>query len=94
MMSVPTLATNSTAEERAAFVAKLLSDSAEVLAKNPGNRCCKYLADYLESDEGKDLSNDGKRYPTYQGLYLLRLHLQFLARASPNLYYSNVTYIL
>ena len=59
-MSSLTLTANSTAEDRDTFVAKLLSDSAEVLAKNPGNRCCKYLADYLKSEEIKELSNDGE----------------------------------
>ena len=63
-MSSLTLTANSTTEERFTFVAKLLSDSAEVLAKNPGNRCCKYLANYLKSEEVKELSNDGKRQYT------------------------------
>lgn len=60
-MSSLTLTANSTTEERDAFVAKLLSDSAEILAKNPDNRCCKYISDFLKSEEGKELSNDGKR---------------------------------
>ena len=63
-MSSLTLTVNSTTEERDTFVARLLSDSTEVLAKNPGNRCCKYLADYLKSEEVKELSNDGKRQYT------------------------------
>ena len=63
-MSSLTLTANSTTEDRDTFVAKLLSDSAEVLAKNPGNRCCKYLAEYLKSEEAKKLSNDGERQYT------------------------------
>lgn len=66
-MSVPTLTANSTAEDRDAFIAKLLSDADEILAKNRGNRCAKYLLDYLTSEEGNKLSNDGE--------YLVHSHI-------------------
>ena len=32
----------------------------EILVDNPGNRCAKYAVEYLSSDEGKNLSNEGK----------------------------------
>jgi len=38
---------------------KLKEKCKEVYEKNPGNRCAKYAIDYLDSEEGKSLSNEG-----------------------------------
>ncbi len=38
---------------------ELLAKCEEILVEHPGNRCCKYTIEYLDSDEGKNLSNDG-----------------------------------
>lgn len=46
------------AERRAELVESLISKAKEIGESNPGNRCCKYLIPYLESDEGKALSDE------------------------------------
>jgi len=39
---------------------KLKEKCKEVYEKNPGNRCARYAIDYLDSEEGKSLSNEDK----------------------------------
>jgi len=38
--------------------AELLAKCEDILSKNSENRCCKYVIDYLNTDEGKNLSNE------------------------------------
>ena len=38
---------------------ELLTKCEEILEKNPDNRCCKYVIQYLDTEEGKSLSNEG-----------------------------------
>lgn len=37
---------------------ELLAKCEDILSKNSENRCCKYVIDYLNTDEGKNLSNE------------------------------------
>ena len=39
---------------------ELLAKCEDILSKNSENRCCKYVIDYLNTDEGKNLSNEGQ----------------------------------
>ena len=39
---------------------KTLADCKKILSDNPGNRCCKFAIEYLNSDEGKALIHEGK----------------------------------
>jgi hypothetical protein len=39
---------------------ELLTTCEEILEKNPDNRCCKYVIKYLDTEEGKKLSNKGE----------------------------------
>ena len=50
---------NISPEDRSAFIGQVLSLAESILEEHPGNRCCKYLLDYIDSDEGKNLSNEG-----------------------------------
>ena len=50
---------NISPEDRSALLGQLLSLAESILEENPGNRCCKYLLDYLISDEGKTVSSKG-----------------------------------
>jgi len=50
--------TEHTSENREALVTALIEESKKILETNPGNRCCKHLGPFLESDEGKALSDD------------------------------------
>lgn len=45
--------------------AKTLSDCKEILVDNPGNRACRFAIEYLNSDEGKALNDEGKEYDLY-----------------------------
>ena len=38
----------------------VVSKCEEILKSHPGNRCCKYLKEYVTSDEFKGLSETGK----------------------------------
>ena len=50
---------------------ELLAKCDSILAENPGNRCCKYLKEYVKSDEFKNLSEAGESlWQTF--LYLLQ----------------------
>lgn len=49
---------NISPEDRSAFIGQVLSLAESILEEHPGNRCCKYLLDYIDSDEGKNLSNE------------------------------------
>jgi creatine kinase len=46
-----------TPEKREELVGQLIAKAKEISEKQPGNRCTKYLVPYLESDEGKALSD-------------------------------------
>jgi len=46
------------AEKRAELTEQLIAKATEILETNPGNRCCKYLIPYLQSEEGKALSDE------------------------------------
>ncbi len=39
---------------------ELLIKCKEILVNHPGNRCCKYVVEYLASEEGKSMSNEGE----------------------------------
>lgn len=47
----------------------LVAKCDEILKKHPGNRCCKYLKEYVTSDEFKALSEAGELTDTQQSLY-------------------------
>lgn len=47
-------------EDRAKLTEQLITKCKEVLQQNPNNRCCKFAAEYLKSDEAKSLSNAGE----------------------------------
>ena len=55
-------------EDRIAFLGEVLSLAKSILEDHPGNRCCKYLLEYLDSDEGKNLSNEGGYCSYYRPL--------------------------
>ncbi len=39
---------------------KVFEKCEKILVDHPGNRACKYTIEYLKSDEGKNLSEEGK----------------------------------
>ncbi len=41
---------------------QVLIDCEKILAEHPENRACKYTIEYLKSDEGKNLSEEGKLF--------------------------------
>eukprot|EP00957_Ditylum_brightwellii_P103320 7874299-Ditylum_brightwellii.AAC.1 len=47
-----------TPEVRDSLLSELLAKCKEVLSENPNNRCCKHAIQYLNSDEGKNMSNE------------------------------------
>jgi len=47
-----------TAENKDKLIESLKGKATEILGKFPDNRCCKYLIPYLDSEEGKALSNE------------------------------------
>jgi len=54
------LSLDMTPEVRDSLLSELLAKCEEVLSENPDNRCCKHAIQYLNSDEGKNMSNEGK----------------------------------
>lgn len=51
---------------------ELLAKCDSILAENPGNRCCKYLKEYVKSDEFKNLSEAGELSHYGKLFYLLQ----------------------
>jgi len=49
-----------TPEVKEKLMSELVIKCGEILNKNPDNRCCKYVMDYLSTAEGKSLSKEGK----------------------------------
>ena len=49
-----------TVETKGLIIAEIVKKCNEILIDNPGNRCAKYAAEYLSSEEGKSLSNEGE----------------------------------
>lgn len=47
-------------ETRETLRAELVAKCEAILKEHPENRCCKYTIAYLNSDEGKAMSNEGK----------------------------------
>mmetsp|Transcript_17062 Transcript_17062/g.26627 ORF Transcript_17062/g.26627 Transcript_17062/m.26627 type:complete len:468 (+) Transcript_17062:2282-3685(+) len=47
-----------TAETKGLIISEIVKKCNEILVDNPGNRCAKYAAEYLSSEEGKSLSNE------------------------------------
>ena len=60
--SASTLSENMSHEVRESLLTELLEKCEEILAKNPDNRCCKYVLEYFKNGEGKAMSNKGKEY--------------------------------
>lgn len=59
-VSASSLTPDMTPETLEGYKAELLTKCEEILVENPGNRCCKYVIKYLESEEGKELSVEGE----------------------------------
>ncbi len=59
-VSASSLTPDMTPETLEGYKAELLTKCEEILVENPGNRCCKYVIKYLESEEGKKLSVEGE----------------------------------
>ena len=49
-----------TPEMKDALTLEIVKKCKDILKKYPSNLCCKYTIEYLESEEGKSLSNEGK----------------------------------
>jgi hypothetical protein len=60
-VSASSLSPDMSPETLEGFKAELLTKCEDILSGNPDNRCCKYVMKYLESDEGKKLSAEGKK---------------------------------
>lgn len=58
--SSSSLTLDMTSETLESLKVELLAKCEKILVDNPGNRCCKYVIEFLNSDEGKKLSNEGK----------------------------------
>mmetsp|Transcript_41144 Transcript_41144/g.48060 ORF Transcript_41144/g.48060 Transcript_41144/m.48060 type:complete len:440 (+) Transcript_41144:81-1400(+) len=56
--SASTLENEMTSEIREKLAVDLKSQCENILKKNSDNRCCKYVLEYLDTDECKKLSND------------------------------------
>ena len=50
---------NMSTDMKDALALEIIKKCADILKENPGNRCCKYTIEYLSSDAGKALSNEG-----------------------------------
>lgn len=59
-ISASSLTPNTSPETLEGYKAELLTKCEEILVEHPGNRCCKYVIQYLASDEGKKLSPNGE----------------------------------
>mmetsp|Transcript_63001 Transcript_63001/g.74522 ORF Transcript_63001/g.74522 Transcript_63001/m.74522 type:complete len:388 (-) Transcript_63001:258-1421(-) len=57
-MSSPSFHAEMTPEEKASIMADIVSKCEDILKDHPENRCCKYVVEYLGSEEGKKLSNE------------------------------------
>jgi len=57
-MSSPSFHAEMTPEEKATIMADIVAKCEDILKDHPENRCCKYVVEYLGSDEGKSLSNE------------------------------------
>eukprot|EP00586_Coscinodiscus_wailesii_P011874 CAMPEP_0172518274 /NCGR_PEP_ID=MMETSP1066-20121228/290719_1 /TAXON_ID=671091 /ORGANISM="Coscinodiscus wailesii, Strain CCMP2513" /LENGTH=436 /DNA_ID=CAMNT_0013300625 /DNA_START=142 /DNA_END=1452 /DNA_ORIENTATION=+ len=57
-MSSPSFHAEMTPEEKASIMADIVSKCEDILKEHPENRCCKYVVEYLGSEEGKNLSNE------------------------------------
>ena len=60
-ISASSLTPDITPETFEGYKAELLTKCEEILVDNPGNRCCKYVIKYLEGNEGKNMSVEGKK---------------------------------
>jgi len=67
------LSLDMTPEVRDSLLSELLAKCEEVLSENPDNRCCKHAIQYLNSDEGKNMSNEGKLV-IYEWLFLMQVN--------------------
>jgi creatine kinase len=57
-MSSPSFHAEMTPEEKASIMADIVAKCEDILKDHPENRCCKYVVEYLDSEEGKNLSNE------------------------------------
>jgi creatine kinase len=57
-MSSPLFHAEMTPEEKASVMADIVAKCEDILKDHPENRCCKYVVEYLGSEEGKNLSNE------------------------------------
>jgi creatine kinase len=57
-MSSPSFHAEMTPEEKATIMADIVAKCEDILKDHPENRCCKYVVEYLGSEEGKNLSNE------------------------------------
>jgi creatine kinase len=57
-MSSPLFHAEMTPEEKASIMADIVAKCEDILKDHPENRCCKYVVEYLDSEEGKNLSNE------------------------------------
>jgi creatine kinase len=57
-MSSPLFHAEMTPEEKASVMADIVAKCEDILKDHPENRCCKYVVEYLDSEEGKNLSNE------------------------------------
>ena len=58
--SASSLVPDMTPEVRDSLKAELLAKCESVLAENPENRCCKYAVQFLGTEEGGGMSNEGE----------------------------------
>lgn len=56
--SASSLTPEMTSETLESLKVELLTKCEKILVDHPGNRCCKYVIEFLNSDEGKKLSNE------------------------------------
>lgn len=59
-------------DEKNKLITDLIEKCESVSKENPGNLCAKYATEYLKSEEGKSLSNEGKFLPFFHVILALR----------------------
>jgi len=65
------IAADMNAETLETLKSMLVSKCLDILKDHPGNRCCKYCIEYIQSEEGKSLSNEGLLCFYFSHLYFI-----------------------